>query len=103
MTDPTKHDGDCTIYASLVNGSPECGICTCGSGWKEVRKGNWDHMYSDELEEKMKQERIDICREERKCDDNGFDKLTKGTWLEIQCPYFYYGCPVVKNDQTKSS
>jgi len=45
----TKHDGDCTIYSSLINGSPENGICTCGYGWQRVREGNWSEMYSREL------------------------------------------------------
>jgi len=47
------HDGDCTIYASLINNSPTDGICTCGYGWRQVRKSNWDHMYSEEREAKM--------------------------------------------------
>lgn len=33
MTTKDKHAGDCTIYASLSNGSPTDGICTCGYGF----------------------------------------------------------------------
>jgi len=42
------HSRDCTIYALLINGRPEDGICTCGYGRKMMREGNWDHMYSEE-------------------------------------------------------
>ena len=48
-----QHDGDCTIYALLMNGNPENGICTCGYGWEQVRKGDWSQMYSKELLEKL--------------------------------------------------
>lgn len=44
----TGHAGDCTIYACLSNGRPEDGICTCGYGWQQMRKGNMDCMYSEE-------------------------------------------------------
>ncbi len=47
-TEPTQHSGDCTIYRSLINGSPTDGICTCGYGWTLVRQGDWSQMYSDE-------------------------------------------------------
>jgi len=47
---PAQHDGDCTIYASPVDRHPEYGICTCGYGWRCVRKGNWSKMYSRERE-----------------------------------------------------
>lgn len=51
----TRHDGDCTIYASLSNYSlVEAGICTCGYGHEKRRRdGNDDEMYSKELEEKI--------------------------------------------------
>lgn len=43
-----QHDGDCTIYASLVNNEPSDGICTCGFGLDMIRKSSGDHMYSKE-------------------------------------------------------
>jgi hypothetical protein len=46
MTDPidaAKHAGDCTIYSAMGNDEPWDGICTCGGGWREVRKGDGDH------------------------------------------------------------
>lgn len=47
----TRHDGDCTIYASLVNGNPNDGICTCGYA-HDCAAGDADvyqqHMYSEE-------------------------------------------------------
>ena len=51
----TRHDGDCSIYASLSNISmPEAGICTCGFAHQEKIKGDGsEDMYSRELEEKM--------------------------------------------------
>ncbi len=46
----TRHDGDCTIYAAMQNGRPWDGICTCGHGWEEFRKGNSSEMMSEERE-----------------------------------------------------
>ena len=46
-----KHSGDCTIYASLVNGMPYDGICTCGVGFERIREGSHDDMFSEEREE----------------------------------------------------
>ena len=43
-----RHDGDCTIYGSLINGTPLDGICTCGYGWECVRDGDWSKMFSQE-------------------------------------------------------
>jgi hypothetical protein len=37
-----QHDGDCTFYASLINGRPYDGICTCGYGWYVWRKNPGD-------------------------------------------------------------
>ena len=48
MADAAKHAGDCTIFASLSNDRPECGICTCGAGLRALREGDWSQMYSDE-------------------------------------------------------
>lgn len=45
-----KHSEDCTFYSSLVNGRPEDGICTCGYGLEQVRKGNYDELVSEERE-----------------------------------------------------
>lgn len=52
----TRHDGDCTIYASLDNiGMPEAGICTCGYGHQKNRQdGHQDEMYSQELKKNWK-------------------------------------------------
>lgn len=33
---------------SLINGGPTDGICTCGYGMDQIRKGNLVHMFSDE-------------------------------------------------------
>ncbi len=54
----TRHDGDCSIYASLDNyGVPEAGICTCGYGHQELwRTGNPSKLYSDELMKKLEDE-----------------------------------------------
>ena len=50
----TQHDGDCTVYSSLINETPESGICTCGYGWQQLRKGyGYDHLYSGELQKKL--------------------------------------------------
>jgi hypothetical protein len=43
-----NHSGDCTIYSSLINGRPFDGICTCGYGWEQVRKGTYAEMFSEE-------------------------------------------------------
>jgi len=54
----TKHDGDCSIYASLDNyGVPEAGICTCGYGHQELGKtGDLSKLYSEELMKKLENE-----------------------------------------------
>jgi hypothetical protein len=44
----SAHDGDCSIYASMVNQCPEDGICTCGYGHQMRRECDYSHMYSDE-------------------------------------------------------
>jgi len=54
----TRHDGDCSIYASLVNGNPEDGICNCGYGLECMRKGNYSEMYSGELTRKLDRIRV---------------------------------------------
>ena len=42
----TQHDSDCSIYATLDNiGMPEAGICTCGYGLKQMRKGDYLESY----------------------------------------------------------
>jgi hypothetical protein len=47
----TQHDGDCTIGASLNDTSmPEAGICVCGYGYQQARKGDWSEMYSEKLQ-----------------------------------------------------
>ena len=48
MTEYDCHAGDCTIFAALMNGSPEDGICTCGYGRERVRHGDRSEMYSEE-------------------------------------------------------
>jgi len=46
---PDGHAGDCTIYASLHNGNPTDGVCTCGYGWRIVRAtGDHGCMFSEE-------------------------------------------------------
>jgi hypothetical protein len=54
----TRHDGDCSIYASLDNlGMPEAGICTCGFGHEKLREnGSPEHMYSRELAKELEGE-----------------------------------------------
>ena len=42
------HSGDCTIYASMNNGQPTDGICTCGYGLRMTRKCEYHEMYSKE-------------------------------------------------------
>jgi len=44
----TKHDGDCTIYSSLINGRPTDGICTCGYSHQLKYDGDLSEMYSEE-------------------------------------------------------
>jgi hypothetical protein len=53
----TDHDGDCTIYSSLINQRPEDGICTCGYGWELARSGDRSELYSEELTQKLERGR----------------------------------------------
>ena len=58
-----SHLGDCTIYRSIVNQSPEDGICTCGYGWSLVRRdADWSQMYSAERTAEM--ERVAVEKEQ---------------------------------------
>jgi len=60
----TRHDGDCTIYASLINGNPTDGICVCGYGWQCVyRDGDWSNMFSKERLEEIKKNRPKMTKE----------------------------------------
>lgn len=73
-----KHDGDCSIYASLDNiGVPEAGICTCGSGHKHLRKtGGSEHLYSRELRLKiLRKSRSDTTPEMRRKSKEAMDKF----------------------------
>jgi hypothetical protein len=54
MIDSKKHDGDCSIYSSLLNGRPTDGICTCGYGFECERQCDVSQMYSDEKLDDMK-------------------------------------------------
>lgn len=52
----TRHDGDCSIYASLSNvGMQEAGVCTCGYGHQLIGKGDYSQMYSEELLKKLEE------------------------------------------------
>jgi len=56
LSNPRRHAGDCSIYASLRNISmPEAGICTCGFGYHVTRNrpGDYSEMYSQELSDKI--------------------------------------------------
>lgn len=77
----TQHDGDCTIYALLHNRNPESGICVCGYGWQLVREGNWDEMYSKELQDKLKKD-FDSLQEEQRDKINGLMSKLIGGKLE---------------------
>jgi|WetSurMetagenome_2_1015567.scaffolds.fasta_scaffold532929_2 hypothetical protein len=57
-----QHDGDCTIYSCLHNGSPENGICTCGYGYQRVREGDWSEMYSKELKQVMQDKESGLAK-----------------------------------------
>lgn len=59
MEKRTNHAGDCTIYAAMMNGSPEDGICTCGYAHdhKADQSGDWpERAYSEERLNDMKKE-----------------------------------------------
>ena len=58
----TRHDGDCTIYSCLHNGSPENGICTCGYGHQIIIKGDWSEMYSKELRKIMRDKKFRLVK-----------------------------------------
>ena len=45
-----SHAGDCSIYATLINGCATDGICTCGYGWSQARQGDLSQMLSAERE-----------------------------------------------------
>ena len=51
----TQHDGDCTIYASLLGNSPVDGVCTCGYAHEQKREVNPNYMELAFSEEKLKE------------------------------------------------
>ena len=49
MNKKTKHDGDCSIFAAIDNGTPDCGVCTCGYGIQGMREdAGIEELYSSE-------------------------------------------------------
>jgi len=46
-----KHSGYCTIYASMSNGDPTDGICTCGYGLYKKYSSDYSELFSKEREE----------------------------------------------------
>ena len=66
----SRHDGDCSFYASLVNRCPEDGICTCGYAHDLKRLGDGSYlneMYSKErLEAHKKAAPSDVDEDYRK-------------------------------------
>ena len=45
----TKHDADCGFFSALDNGTPDCGVCTCGLGLQRLREdAGVDDLYSEE-------------------------------------------------------
>lgn len=61
-----RHDGDCTIYSHPTNGRPFDGVCTCGYGWSEFKRGNTDHMVSSDRW--LHEEQLKHALEEKKCE-----------------------------------
>lgn len=47
----TRHDGDCSIYASLCNGQVTDGICTCGYSHELIAGGDYSQVMSRERKE----------------------------------------------------
>lgn len=62
VIDPAVHDGDCTIYASLCNGEPWDGICTCGGGARRARRDG-----SDQYQHMLSPERFRAMHESEQC------------------------------------
>jgi hypothetical protein len=55
-----RHDGDCSIYSSVINGRPEDGICCCGYGIQVRRHlGDDSQMYSAERLESLRTDSVD--------------------------------------------
>ena len=84
MSEMKDHEGDCSIYSSMLNGGPEDGICTCGYGYKYSRanEGDRDKMFSEERLEFIRDgcnPAIDEYVEELKliAEENEWAKLTE--------------------------
>lgn len=73
----TKHEGDCTIYSSMINGRPTDGICTCGYSHQLTWDGDYSEMYSEERLEFMRksEEAYDILTSDE-------EKLKHSMWNE---------------------
>lgn len=59
----TQHDGDCTIYASLMGEWPSNGICTCGYAHEQKREVNPNYM--EIAFSKAKLEELNDCRNKK--------------------------------------
>lgn len=46
--DKQRHDADCDIYSSIVNGEPSDGMCNCGYGLARSRSGDRSELWSRE-------------------------------------------------------
>jgi len=59
-----QHDGDCTIYSTMINNFCTDGICTCGFGheYKYTNKGSWKHLFSKERLTWMKKKAEKVWR-----------------------------------------
>ncbi len=66
------HAKDCTIRSPISNGNYEDGLCTCGYGLQEKRKGDCSKMYSKELLKELGELKVDSISERRELTDKLF-------------------------------
>ena len=84
-----KHDGDCTIYAAIINGNATDGMCTCGYGRKVLREtGSQSEMYSEERVESLVKEEDPIKK--IVCKDCGTLTVNVNNTI-FRCPKFLCG------------
>ena len=80
-----RHDGDCTVYAALLNGFPTDGICTCGYAHQHLGCEPYEKyselLYSDEKRATFPKRSCGSCGLE----DGPVSFVIKGKGLDLKC------------------
>lgn len=90
-----RHDGDCTVYASLDNGNATDGICTCGFKLERIRNDDltrdWPEWKKNMLQQSFEQKSADLSkRTPDECKFTGFHDFASDDWVSNHWGGFSY-------------